>query len=188
MRTFLLFSDVLNVKPRSLIVFQRAHVPPLKLIFFLSAGDNDCKVGRSPSVVVNFVNRSSNYTLVKIISITFNFPSWQFFLWRVPNFFPTRLLCSHSFKMRFRLLKDTPVSSFRNAILYLINVDHLAALSFFLHKTVNINHQFLYSDCVLLYVPLFSLNLCSRLAFCSCWIETTEKITGLIINGEMLLK
>jgi hypothetical protein len=95
-KNFSIISDFLHLKPKSLIIFQRAHFPPLKLIFFLSAGNNDCEVGRSPSVVWNslIVLRITHLSKSSLSVLIFLLASFL----RVPNSFPTRLLCSYSFK------------------------------------------------------------------------------------------
>jgi hypothetical protein len=68
-------------------------------------------------------------------------------------------------------------SSSRNMFKYLINMNHLANVAFFLHKTKHLP-AFLY----LAVLPFLCL------AFCSLWVETTVKVTGFIINRLMLLK
>lgn len=78
-------------------------------------------------------------------------------------------------------------SNFRNTILCLINVNHLATVSFFLHKNVNTNPHFFTFLCITLHLPIFFTPLPSP-CFCSCWMDRTEKKTGLIIKEPMLLK
>jgi hypothetical protein len=80
----------------------------------------------------------------------------------VPNSFPNRILCLCSLKMCFKVLTDT--RSIGNTTLNAFNVNSLAAVCFFLHKTLK---HFLCSCCLSSYVPyllytspciLFTLN------------------------------
>lgn len=76
---------------------------------------------------VKFINRFMNYTLIKLIYISFYFSFWPF-LWVF-------------FQNAFQSTKRH-TCSMRHTTLYLINVKSLAAVSSFLHKALNPNYNF----------------------------------------------
>jgi hypothetical protein len=123
MLTFLLL--FLRLESKSLVIFQIAHSPPLKLIIFVNIANHDFKAECTRSVVWN----SLIVLQVRIIKLGLNFHSWSF-LWGVLN----------SFKMHFKVLKYTPVASEMRVHTGKINL--FFAVIFILHQTVNTFHHF----------------------------------------------